>query len=299
MMDLHYLKIFNTVAKYMSFKKASEELHISQPAISIQVKKLENQSGLKLIYKIGNKLYLSDSGIMLYEYTKKIFAIVEEMENRVINQKDQIDGTINLGASNTPGTYILPYIIGEMKKRYPNAKVNLHIADTSEITAFIDHGTLDIAVNGGNCEYQDYIYVEKLINDRLVFVASPDNPLCENEYINSEDLQRTSFIVHNTTSQLYTYFIKIVEQFNIPENICMYLGSIDAIKHAVMADLGVSIMPYYSVKQEIDSGMLIELKMRYENLEYPYSLIYNKNKSLSQTTLKFIEILREACSKLD
>lgn len=294
-MDLHYLEIFNTVAKYTSFKKASEVLHISQPALSIQVKKLEAQTGLKLFYKIGNKIYLSDSGNMLYDYTKKIFTIIEEMENNITNLKEVIGGTINLGGSNTPGTYILPKVIGEMKKKYPSVIVNLHIADTSEITNLIENGTLDVAVNGGNCIYNSNIYVEKLFDDRLVMVASPDNKLCEKSTIDIEDLTDTSFIVHSTTSQLYTNFKKFTEEAGISENISMYLGSIDAIKYAIYADLGISIMPYYAVKFEIEMGLLKELNIKSKDFSYPYSLIYNKNKYLSTATLKFIEILKQVC----
>jgi DNA-binding transcriptional LysR family regulator len=294
-MDLHYLEIFNMVAKYTSFKKASEVLHISQPALSIQVKKLEAQTGLKLFYKIGNKIYLSDSGNMLFDYTKKIFTIIEEMENNITNIKEVIGGTINLGGSNTPGTYILPKVIGEMKKKYPSVIVNLHIADTSEITNLIVNGTLDVAVNGGNCHYNSNIYVEKLFDDRLVIVASPENILCEKELIEIEDLSESSFIVHSTTSQLYTNFKKFIEEAGISENISMYLGSIDAIKYAIYADLGISIMPYYAVKFEIEMGLLKELNIKSKEFRYPYNLIYNKNKCTSSATQKFVEVIKQVC----
>lgn len=290
-MELHYLEIFNAVAQYTSYKKASEILHISQPALSIQVKKLEKQTGLKLFYRIGNKLCLSEDGSMLYHYTKKIFTMIEDMENNISNQKEVIGGTINLGGSNTPGTYILPKVIGEMKKRYPSVTVNLHIADTSEITNMIENGTLDVAVNGGSCHYNNNIFVEKLIDDRLVFVASPENKLCEKEYINTADLSEASFVIHNKTSQLYTYYQKIINDLNIQENISMFFGSIEAIKYAIYADLGISIVPYYAVKSDIHAGLLKELKLKNVNIAYPYSLIYNKDKYLSVTSKKFIELL--------
>jgi len=294
-MDLHYLEIFNAVAKHSSYKKASEILHISQPALSIQVKKLEGQTALKLFYKIGNKMYLSESGSMLYEYTKKIFSIVEEMENNISSQNEFIGGTINLGGSNTPGTYILPVVIGEMKKLYPTVTFSLHIANTSEITTLIENGTLDVAVNGGDCNYSNYIFVEKLFDNRLVMVASPKNKLFEKEYIDIDALSEESFIVHETTSQLYSCFKIFIDEFNIPENICMYLGSIDAIKHAVNANLGISIMPYYAVKFEIKMGLLKELNIERRKIDYPYNLIYNKNKNISLTTQKFIEVLKKVC----
>jgi DNA-binding transcriptional LysR family regulator len=297
-MDLHYLEIFNTVAEYLSFKKASEVLHISQPAISIQVKKLEAQTDLKLFYKIGNQIYLSESGIMLYEYTKKIFAIIDEMKNHISSQNDFIGGTINLGGSNTPGTYILPIVIGEMKKLYPTVTVNLHIANTSEIMTLIDNGSLDIAINGGDCNYGNCISVETLLHDRLVIVASPRNKLFEKKKIDIDDLSEESFVVHETTSQLYTCFKIFIDEYNIPENISMYLGSIDAIKHAVSANLGISIMPYYAVKFEIEMGLIKEVNIGRGKFDYPYNLIYNKNKSISPTTQKFIEVLKKVCRDL-
>jgi DNA-binding transcriptional LysR family regulator len=126
-------------------------------------------------------------------------------------------------------------------------------------------------------------------------VASPDNKLCEKSTIDIEDLMDTSFIVHSTTSQLYTNFKKFTEEAGISENISMYLGSIDAIKYAIYADLGISIMPYYAVKFEIEMGLLKELNIKSKDFSYPYSLIYNKNKYLSAATLKFIEILKQVC----
>jgi DNA-binding transcriptional LysR family regulator len=292
-MDLHYLKIFYTVAKCLSFKKASEILHISQPALSIQVKKLEGQTGLKLFNKIGNKIFLSESGEMLYSYARKIFAIVEDMENNINTIKEVIGGTINLGASNTPGTYILPYVIGEMKKKYPAVTVTLHVGDTSEITNLIENGTLDVAVNGGNGTYNTSIYVKKLFDDRLVVVASPEHNLSERELVEPEDLAELSFIVHNTTSQLYTYYKSFIEEYHIPENIGMHFGSIDAIKYAIYANLGVAIMPFYAVKLEVKMGLLKVLNINCDKLTYPYSMIYNKNKYLSLTTKTFIEVLNQ------
>lgn len=297
-MDLHYLEIFNMVAKYSSFKKASEILHISQPALSIQIKRLEGQTGMKLFHKTGNKINLSEEGKLLYEYTRKIFEMVEEMEKNIATRNDYIGGIINLGGSNTPGTYILPMVIGEMKKLYPTVTFNLHIANTSEITTLIENGILDVAVSGGFSHYSDNIYSEKLLMDKLIVVAAPSNRLFKKKKVTIEDLAEESFIVHEKTSQLYTSFQEYFNEFQISENISMYLGSIDAIKHAVYNNLGISIMPYYSVKTELDMGLLKEVILKDKKFDYPYSLIYNKNKNLTLTTQKFIEVLREVCSKL-
>jgi DNA-binding transcriptional LysR family regulator len=298
-MDLHYLEIFNTVAECSSFKKASEVLHLSQPAISIQMKKLESQTSLKLFYKSGNKIYLSESGLMLYSYTRRIISILEEIEDNISNVRDVVSGTINLGGSNTPGTYILPIVIGEMKKLYPSVTINLHIANTSEITTLIDNGSLDIAVNGGDNNYNSYIYSEVLYYDRLSVIASPENSLCSREHIEVNDLAKEGFIVHEKTSQLYTCYKSFIDKFNLPKNISMYLGNIDAIKHAVNANLGISYIPYYAVKFEVEKGYLRELKFGPDKYDYPYSLIYNRDKNISQSLQKFIEVLKKVFQNLN
>ncbi len=292
-MDLHYLELFNTIAECLSYRKASEILHISQPAISIQIKKLESQTSLKLFYKCGNKIYLTEGGLILYGYTRKIFSIIKEMESSISNISEYIGGTINLGGSNTPGTYILPAVVGEMKKHFPSVTINLHIANTSEITTLIDNGTLDVAINGGNCNYNPYISVEKLFDDRLVIIAALDNKLCAKECITIEDLSEESFIVHEKTSQLYTCYKILIDELKISKNIGMFLGSIDAIKHAVSANLGISFIPYCAVQFEIEKGMLKELKLESLKFDYPYNIIYNKNKNISFTTQKFIEVLKD------
>ncbi len=293
-MDLHYLEIFNTVAMYESYKKASETLHISQPALSIQIKKLEEQIGLKLFSKNGIKIVLSENGVMLFNYTKRIFDIVDEIENTISDKKEFIGGTLNIGGSNTPGSYILPEIIGEFKKTYPNVHINLHIANTAEILHLINNGTLDVAVNGGNCVYNNYIYADKILEDRLVLISSPVVSFCKNEIVSIDELKSQCFVVHKTDSQLYTYYKRFIEELQVEENVSMYLGSIDAIKKAVSSNLGISLIPYAAVKFELQFGLLKELIIPDYQLMYPYSLIYNQNKFLSVTTRKFIALIRSS-----
>ena len=292
-MDLHYLEIFHTVATYESYKKASEVLYISQPALSVQIKKLEAQIGLKLFDKIGNKVYLSDNGIMLYEYTKKIFKVVNDLEDAISNTQNFIGGTLRIGGSNTPGSYILPEIIGEFQKNYPNTMINLDIGNTTDISHLVNNGTLDIAVNGGSCLYSEHIFVEELLCDKLIIVASPKNPYCNRKVITKEQLEKMSFVVHKTDSQLYAYYDKFVNNIGMDVNINMSLGNIDAIKKAVAANLGITLIPYVAVKFELQYGILKQLNVPFIDLTYPYNLIYNKNKSLSVTSKKFIQLLKE------
>lgn len=294
-MDLHYLKLFNKVAEYESYTRAAELLHISQPALSIQIKKLEGELNLKLFDKVGNKIILNENGKILFSYTQKIFGMVEEVEAILVNKRQYIGGSINIGGSNTPGAYILPHIIGDFKKKYPYVKINLHISNTDDIGHLVEEGSLDFAVNGGEMDYNNNVSIERLMEDKLVIVASSEGNYCNKEYIDLTELQAMQFIVHENNSQLYRTVKKFIDENNFSaKRITMNLGHIDAIKQAVIANLGVSLIPFSAIKLEMSIGLIKELKLKDKKITYAYSLIYNKNKYLSPATLELIRMVKEA-----
>jgi DNA-binding transcriptional LysR family regulator len=296
-MDLHYLELFNTIAAEESFTKASEILHISQSALSIQIKKFEQQLGFLLFNRAGNKVNLNENGKILFEYSQSIFKLIMEAEYKLLNKKEYMTGTINIGASNTPGTYMLPLVIGEFKKEYPNVNINLNIGNTSEIAHLINNGTLDFAVNGGNLSYHKEVNAIKLMDDDLVLVVSPKSEFADVAYADSLIIKKMSFVVHKTDSQLYTYYKNFIDLMNVPENVAITLSNIDAIKHAVIANVGVSLIPFVAVSLELELGLLKRIMTEPAGLKYPYSLIYNNNKYLSPPVEKFIQMIRDYINK--
>ena len=292
-MDLHYLKLFNTVASLGSMTKASEQMHISQPALSIQIKKLEDGLGLKLFNKIGTRLILNENGEILFNYTKQIFQLVQEASNQLTDRKLTISGQITIGGSNTAGSYLLPRIIGSFKQLYPQVSIELHIGNTYEIANLIYNDVLDFAINGGDVAYTTQTQVIPLKEDPLVLVASPNSDYIRPHELLPEDLEATTFIVHHNNSQLYLAYKKAITELQLEENIAMTLGSIDAIKQAVAADLGLAFIPYSAVAIELDRGLLTQLKVRDMQWIYPYNLIYNKSKFISPATLKLMEMVKE------
>ncbi len=292
-MDLHYLKLFNTVASLGSMTKASEQMHISQPALSIQIKKLEDGLGLKLFNKIGTRLILNENGEILFNYTKQIFQLVQEASNQLTDRKLTISGQITIGGSNTAGSYLLPRIIGSFKQLYPQVGIELHIGNTYEIANLIYNDVLDFAINGGDVAYTTQTQVIPLKEDPLVLVASPNSAYVRPHELLPEDLEAITFIVHHNNSQLYLAYKKAITQLQLEENIAMTLGSIDAIKQAVAADLGLAFIPYSAVAMELERGLLTQLKVKDMQWVYPYNLIYNKSKFISPATLKLMEMVRE------
>ncbi len=298
-MELHYLKLFHAVAEYESFTKAAEVLHISQPALSIQIKKLEESLELKVFDKIGNRIVLNENGKTLFTYTQKIFNILDEAEATLLNKRTEISGVINVGGSNTPGTYILPQVIGHFKNSYPNVTINLHISTTDEIARRVENGYLDFAVNGGVMSYNNTIYTEKLIEDPLVIAASLDCAYTQKEHVTLSELKNLNFIVHESNSQLFRTAKTFIDSLNAPiEQIRLTLGNIDAIKQAVIANLGVALIPKSAIMLELKLGIIKELMVPDNQLFYPYNLIYNKNKYLSLASKKLIQSVRETITSL-
>lgn len=291
-MDLHYLKLFNTLAKELNFSKAANALFISQPAVSMQIKKLESELNLKLFDKIGKSIFLNDNGKILYDYTKKIFSLVEEAEAKLSNINGEFKGSINIGASNTPGTYILPKVLGKFKEKYPAVNTTLHVANTYRIEKMIFENKIDFAINGGDIPYKSQLYVERMAEDKLLLVASPESKYVRTSGSIIQDLSDAKFIMHEKNSQLYKLSEEIVGKLGLPLNITMCLGSIDAIKQAVASGLGISIIPKSAIAAEIKYDILKVIHLSGFGWKYPYNLIYHKNKNLTPAAEKLIEMIR-------
>lgn len=293
-MELHHLWLFYKVAQNLSFTKAAEELYISQPTISVQVKKLEQAIGLKLIENYGKNIYLTHYGQLVYSYAQKIFSMVEEMESEISLLKGEMSGNLSIGASNTPGTYIIPQIIGLFKEKYPDVKNSLHIGSTYEVQNMLIENHVDFAVIGGSIDLPKSYIVEKLSDDIMVMIMSPKHPLAEYKNVNARMLMGQAFIAHELTSNLYDAVKYIItKDLHLPMNISMTLGSVDAIKHAVYANLGISILPLCSVKQDIDLGLLSTINVENREWKYAYNLVYHRDKNLTLPIKRMIQIIRE------
>lgn len=281
-MDLHYLWLFYKVAQHQSFSKAAEELLLSQPTISMQVKKLESELGITLFDRFGKNIYLSREGEFIFSYANKIFETVKELEDQLAVQKGKIIGNIHIGASNTPGAYILPYLIGAFKQQYPDINAHLHIGNTHEILNMIITNQIDFAVIGGDYDYKKTFITKKLLDDTVIMIGSPKNPLTQKEHVLAQDLKNLPFIAHEPDSNLFDYTQHIIKSdLGITSNISMVLGNISAIKNAVAADLGISIVPLSSVKRDLETGMVRKISVVDKAWKYPYNLVYYRDKNFN------------------
>ena len=299
-MDLHYLFVFHVAATHKSFSKTASELHISQPAVSMQIKKLEEDLALKLFDRIGKQVSLTQNGEVLHRYTKQVFTLIENAEAELYGLNEMMCGDLYIGATNTVGSYILPPILAMFRQSYPNVNVNLHIGYSEEIFDKLASNELDIALIGGDSEPASNLRTEILYRDRIVFIVSPMHPFARKTHVTKELLAGEWFVTHKFGSPLYQVMQQfVIENLGVPVNIAMTIDSTDAIKQCVASNLGISIVPYLSAKNEVAAGRLCAIELEEASWDYPYKLYHSPRKYLSPAARRLIQAVKDEFFKLE
>lgn len=291
-MNFHQLHIFNVVAKHRSYSKAAAELYLSQPTVSVHLQKLEQELGMELFEQLGRNIYLTDAGRMLFIYTQKIFALAEEAERALEELQGLHKGRIRLGAGTTPGIYYLPHLLGQFKNDYPGIELILDVANSSEIEKKILANHLDLAVIGERPSEGDLI-AEPFRTDHLVMILSPSHPLLKQDNITLEDLARQRFIMREPGSGTRKAIEDAFAREGIHLRVAMEYGSTDGIKHAVAANLGISIVSELAVKLCEQTGLVVVREIPEIEIKRDFSLVYHKDKHLPPLVQTFIKATKD------
>jgi DNA-binding transcriptional LysR family regulator len=176
------LHVFFTVARLLSFTKAAESLHMTQPAVTFQVRQLEEHFNTRLFDRTHNRISLTEAGEKVYEYAERIFQLYNELENSVRELTGDISGILILGASTTIAEYMLPSLLGDFKTKYPDVNIRLKVSNTDGIVAMVEHNVIDLGVVEAPVANKN-LAVETCRTDRLVAIVPPGHPLADKEKI--------------------------------------------------------------------------------------------------------------------
>jgi DNA-binding transcriptional LysR family regulator len=290
--NFHQLHIFHTVARLGSFSKAATDLSISQPAVSIQVRELENSMGAPLLHRLRRGLQLTDTGEVVFAYTQRIFALSEEMHNTVQDIQGLKAGRLTIGSSSTPGEYILPWAIGKFRQKYPGVEVSLAITNTSSIVERIINHELDLGMAGATVDLQglaSFQYVE----DEIVVIASPKHPLSLLDRVSLRDLDGQEFILREEGSATRRTAEECLQQGGVTVKVNMELGSNEAVKRAVSAGLGLGIISGFAVEPDTLAGFLKVLDVAGWDCRRPLTVFHRDDKNLPPTQKAFLEFLQD------
>lgn len=289
-MNLHQLKVFYYVAQCLSFSKASEELHISQPAVSVQVRKLEEETGVELIEQIGKKLYLTEPGTQLRCYAEEIFTAEREAENMLVDYRGLNTGELIIGTSSTLGTYYVPQLLTEFRRNFPKLEVSLKMGNTEWAEEQVLKNQVDMALVERDLARASDFSIMPFLNDRLVVIAAPDHPFVGKQ-INAELLSSQPFILREPGANSRKVFRTIMTQKELPIQILMELESPEAIKRLVSSGLGLAVASQLTLEWEIACGRLKILDVADFIMERQFAIVWHKDKKPSRASLAFTDFV--------
>ena len=292
-LNFHQLYIFFAVASHRSFSRAAESLNITQPAVSIQVQELEKFLGAALFHRRTRGLRITEVGETVFAYAQQIFSLSGKLLETLEEIHNLQTGRLALGASTTPGEYLLPQAVGRFRQIYPGISVELSIANTRTITQRILNQELDLGMVGRHpTAGQDELGIIDYMEDEIVLVAAPTHPLAQEDAVTAAQVAETGLILRESGSATRNTAEEAFNELGLSPNAALSLGSNEALKQAAMAGGGIAVISRMGVTAEVRAGMLVILSVTDWDCRRPLTLIYPKERQLSPSKQAFLEYLQ-------
>lgn len=293
-MTLRHLNIFLCVCNEGSMTAAAEKLYISQPSVSQAIMELEKSYGVKLFERLGKKLYITNAGQKLQTYALHIIKLSEEAEREMAEMKEQ--GLIRIGASVTVGTCILSSMISNFKQINPNTRIESVVDNTKMIENQLLQDKLDFGIVEGVVHSQDLL-IKPFMDDELVLICSPQHRWAKVTNILPANLEGEEFIVREEGSGTRELFASVMSSNGIKWYPIGVYNNAETIKNAVANGLGISVISRMAINKELANGELASIKIEGLFFKRKFSVIYHKNKFLTDMMKKFIASIEHYCAE--
>jgi DNA-binding transcriptional LysR family regulator len=289
MTTLSQLRTFQTVARLNSFSRAAQELHLTQPAVSAQIGALESALRIRLFERNGKTITLTEPGRIALAGAQDIGERLAQMRRELDELGEVLAGRLQIGASMVAGVYFLPEVLARFKDLYPEAELSLKVEPGRQIIDQIQRNELDVALVGEVAGSTDsHVAFKPILQDELIVVAPPDNPLAEAGVIQLDALAELPFVLPESHSASGESIYDQLRAAGITLKSVIELGNTGAVKHAVMAGLGLSIISHMAVVRELEEGKLCSLRIADLALHRQFGLSWNHEKPFSRLTSAFI-----------
>lgn len=284
------LQVFSSVARLLSFTKAAEVLHMTQPAVTFQIRQLEDYFNTRLFDRTHNRVNLTEAGECVKQYADQILSLYNEMDNEVRRMTGDVSGLLVIGASTTIGEYVVPKLLGEFKMAYPEVQVRLQVANTQGIIAMVENNELDVGIVEGSVSNKN-LATEIYQEDELVFVCPPDHELAKQPKVNVNDIKEFPFVAREegsgTREVIENYFSQAGLDFS-DLHLVMEFGSPESIKSAVASGLGISIMSRATLEKEIKMDVLSAISLK-PPLKRRFRIVHQKQKFRVRAMEEFLK----------
>ncbi len=292
---LRQLQVFEKVASHLNYSRAAEQLYLSQPAVSMQIKQLEAHIGLPLFEQMGKKIFLTEAGRELFHYSRTITQQLTEMEAVFNAMKGLGQGRLTLSVVNT-ANYFTPQLLAKFCRRYPGINVNLQVANRDAVLKQLADNSTDLAIMGQPPDSMD-VSAESFLENPLVVIAAPDHPLAKLKRVKFVRLAEETFLSREPGSGTRSAMERVFAEHKIQPHISMEMETNEAIKQAVQAGMGLGILSLHSIELELETRRLALLNVEHFPLLRHWYVVHRSNKRLSGAALAFKDfLLTEAAS---
>ena len=286
---LRQLQVFEKVASHLNYSRAAEELYLSQPAVSMQIKQLEAHIGLPLFEQMGKKIFLTEAGRELFHYSRNITQQLVEMQAVFSEMKGLGQGRLSLSVVNT-ANYFTPQLLARFCRRYPGISVNLHVANRDAVLKQLADNSTDLAIMGQPPDGID-VSAESFLDNPLVVIASPGHPLTKLKRVKFARLAEETFLSREQGSGTRSAMERIFAEHKIQPRIRMEMETNEAIKQAVQAGMGLGILSQHSIELELETKRLAMLNVEHFPLMRHWFVAHRSSKRLSGAALAFKDFL--------
>lgn len=287
-MTFRHLKIFVSLYENnFNTTKTAASMHMTQPAVSLAVKELEQYYGVALFDRIGNRLKITPAGLRFYEYSSHIIALFDEMDNSMKNW--DLAGTIRVGSSITIGSQFLPAYVNSFQSRYPGTRVKAQIAPSKQLEQMILNNELDFALIEGSSHNPSFI-CEEYMEDHLTVICPANGQFQPGQEISIHEFCQQNFLLREHGSGTRETFENTIAAAGFSIEPIWEAVSTTALVNAVISGIGISILPHRMIADAIQQGQVIAVTVKGLEFKRKFNIIYHQKKFLTAAARSFIEL---------
>lgn len=295
-MDLRHLQTLRMVVEKGSFSQAAEELEISQPAVSFQIRALEQKLGHRLLDRSGRRVSLTESGEVVYDYARRMIALEAEMERAVGEVGTRVSGRLVIGSTAGPAELLLPRLLGAFHRRYPDVRVSLIVTDTQTVCERVLDDELEIGVVGAG-RTQRGLEFEAFLRDELVLIVPPGHHLAQVGAVGLEQLTAEPMLMQQEGSGVRNALEAALREAGLRDrdlHVEMELGLQQSVKAAVLDGVGITVISRLAVEREIAEGSLVAVEITDPSLFRDFSIVRHAGRTPRRVVGAFLDFARES-----
>jgi DNA-binding transcriptional LysR family regulator len=295
-LTLRQLQCFSAVAQNLSFTRAADQLHLTQPAVSMQVRQLEQQTGIALTEQIGKKIYLTEAGEEVFRYARSILQQVDEMDDVLNKMKGLSGGHLRIAAISS-ANYFAPRLLGVFHQRFPDVTVSMDVTRQERVLGHVADNEVDMAIMGQPPTGMKVDAIPFMENP-LVIIASPDHRLAKTKSISLRQMEKETFLVREPGSGTRGAMMRFFKSNKTKLTTGMEMGSLEGIKQGVQAELGLGLVPKGSIEIELELNKLVVLNVKGMPIQRHWHVVINQGKRLSAAADAFRHLLADEAGEI-